>query len=513
MTAKRSPTSLAFRLNATLFFRQLRTLLWLDIVICALYAAGLFYYTETAAFTYLAEYRASAPAPSEVRGAGRNTGSGSAGANREREEGQILREDYDRVIYWTEEQPRVLYLFDEFGAYIPRKLLDELPDSIAGKEAGRWLYHGDWRLYRQDQTESLIYLIAIDSDGGWLVAETHLGSAVTIFVRCLMVILILEAITILNTSRRNSRSIKRTLKPLQELTASTQALTAMGGRLSPEALKRLTGALDSINVSHLDARLPLSGISNELKPLAEAINEMLSRIDEAYRAQIRFVSDASHELRTPIAVIQGYADILSRWGTEDPETMKESIAAIRQEAEDMKEMIEQLLFLARGESGFEGSEWKVVDLSALGAEVLRELDMIDEHHQFTAEITPSVTTEGDGGMLKQLMRILMDNSIKYTPAGGVILLRIESRGGKALVIVQDEGAGIPEAALPHIFDRFYRADESRTRETGGAGLGLSIARWIAQRHHGAIEVMSRENIGTRMTVTLPLRGAHPDGDN
>jgi signal transduction histidine kinase len=325
-----------------------------------------------------------------------------------------------------------------------------------------------------------------------------------VFSYCLTIILILEALSLLIALGRNGRSIKRTLKPLQALTASAQALTAKGGRLSPEALKRLTGALDSINVSHLDTGLPLAGISDELKPLAEAINEMLARIDEAYHSQVRFVSDASHELRTPIAVIQGYANLLTRWGTEDPETMRESIQAIRQEADAMKEMVEQLLFLARGDNDSMHLDWKEVDLSALAAEVLREIEIIDGSHCFSSTIAPAVTVDGDDGLLKQLMRILVDNSMKYTAPGGQILLRIEQRPGQAAIVVQDEGAGIPEEAMPHIFDRFFRADESRTRNTGGTGLGLSIAKWIAQRHNGLIEVVSRENIGTRMTVLLPI---------
>ena len=148
--------------------------------------------------------------------------------------------------------------------------------------------------------------------------------------------------------------------------------------------------------------------------------------------------------------------------------------------------------------------WNPVDLSSLGDEVLREVGMIDEGHRFTSDIQPSVVVMGDDGMLKQLMRILMDNSIKYTPAGGEISLRVGIKGAQATVVVQDEGVGIPETAISSIFDRFYRADESRTRGTGGTGLGLSIAKWIAQRHNGAIEVVSREQIGTRMTVLLPV---------
>ena len=516
MPEKRSKTSWAFHLNAILFFRQLRTMLWLDLVICALFAAGLFYYTETALYALLTEY-AQTGQPSASLGSGRNS------------DGMILYRDADKRVYRLTSEPRALYLPEDWADNLPPNLLRRLPAPWRSAQYGRLLYHSGQGAAvggapnapqrpflvgespddpKRDsfftQTEDLVYRLTLADGEGWLAAETRIGLPVSVFIRCMLVILILELLSLLTSMHRNSRSIHKTLKPLQELTVSARALTAKGGRLSPEALKRLTGALDSINAGHLDARLPLSGISDELKPLAGAINEMLARIDDAYREQIRFVSDASHELRTPIAVIQGYADILSRWGTEDPETMKESIAAIRQEATAMKEMVEQLLFLARGGNDLIHVEWKAVDLSALGAEVCREVEMIDEKHRFSAAITPMVITEGDDGMLKQLIRILVDNSIKYTPAGGQISLRVEERDGQAVIAVQDEGAGIPEEAMPYIFDRFYRADESRTRETGGAGLGLSIAKSIAQRHNGSIEVTSREGIGTRMEVLLPL---------
>lgn len=491
MAEKRSKTSLAFRLNAKLFLRQLRTLLALDFMILILFTAGFVYYKDAETVDLLLEYTAP---PSS--GAGRNRGD-KAAAEPSFVDGVLLRDSAGLALYWTDQKPDTFYLPEDIVKYLPQPM-----DTLyLGR---RLLFMDGSGQSPDDQIMSMVYELSMGYAGGWLVAETPIGLPVFIFSRCLIIILILEAISLLRTVRRNGRSINKTLQPLQELTATTQALTAIGGRLSPEALKRLTGALDSFNVSHLDARLPLTGISDELKPLAEAINEMLTRIDEAYRSQIQFVSDASHELRTPIAVIQGYADLLTRWGTEDPDTMKESIAAIRQEAASMKAMVEQLLFLARGDNAFTSDEWKAVDVSQLASEVFREVEMIDEGHRFTSGIAPGIMVRGNEGMLKQLMRILMDNSIKYTSAQGQISLRVEEREGQAAIVVQDEGVGIPPETIPRIFDRFYRADESRTRNTGGAGLGLSIAKWIAQRHDGLIEVTSREKIGTRMTVLLPL---------
>jgi signal transduction histidine kinase len=234
---------------------------------------------------------------------------------------------------------------------------------------------------------------------------------------------------------------------------------------------------------------------------------MLDRINEAYSSQLRFVSDASHELRTPIAVIQGYANMLNRWGKDDPATRQEAIDAITAESAAMKELIEQLLFLARGDNESMHVELENFDLTAVAAEVLRETEMIDRTHVFSAQWDGSAPIHADMGLIKQAMRILVDNSIKYTPAGGHIRLAVSAAGGEVRLSVQDEGQGIDAESLPHIFERFYRTDQSRARQTGGTGLGLAIAKWIVDRHGGHFEVISREGIGTRMTVVLPLAKA------
>ena len=529
MPKKRQNRSLAFHLKASLFFRQLLSSLWLDVVVCALFVFVLLFYAETTSYALIEQYALSInettinTANVELAGAGRRS---ATTEERNPTEANVFSFDLEAIstsapvsplgrfgqrVYWSNRQPQAIYLENKPRDHLPEAPYRFLPGHWSDATVDRWLLMEDTLVFPWNNPNmELAYLLSKPSGDGWIIAETHLGLPLTMFIYCLMVIMLIQLLSVLRSLKHNSRSINRILQPLQELAATAQALTAKSGPLSAESLGRLTGALDSINASHLDARLSLSDFSDEMKPLAEAINEMLTRIDEAYREQIRFVSDASHELRTPIAVIQGYADLLTRWGTEDPETMRESIAAIHQEANAMKEMVEQLLFLARGESDSMRLEWQPVDVSTLGSEVLREIEMIDQTHRFTSEIHPSVIVMGDDGMLKQLMRILMDNSIKYTPENGQISLRVGIREGHAVIAVQDEGVGIPEDAITNIFERFYRADASRTRETGGTGLGLSIAKWIAQRHLGSIEVTSRENIGTRMTIVLPLAGNAAD---
>ena len=224
---------------------------------------------------------------------------------------------------------------------------------------------------------------------------------------------------------------------------------------------------------------------------------------ESYRQQARFVSDASHELRTPIAVIKGYADLLDRWGKTDEKILEESIQAIKDESENMQHLVEQLLFLARGDSGRTPLNVSEFDLSDMMKEVWEESSMIDKDHDYKFESGGSVMVRGDISLIKQAARILIENASKYTPEGGEIVLKSLISDGHPAFSVQDSGIGISENDLQHIFERFYRADDSRSKQTGGSGLGLAIAKWIIERHGGRFEIISRKDIGTRITVILP----------
>ena len=328
-----------------------------------------------------------------------------------------------------------------------------------------------------------------------------------IFVFAARVLFICQLASLVTNLFKNAGSIKKVLRPIQELAATAAKLNQVE-RMSPEELKALAGKLDEINATHLDRRIDLPGTQKELKTLAQAINAMLDRINEAYRSQMRFVSDASHELRTPIAVIQGYAALLDRWGKDDPEALQESIHAIRSEAKAMEELVEQLLFLARGDNDTQPVKPVAFDLTALAGEVLREEEMIHQDRVFLPRWDEApIPVRADQGLIKQVMRILMDNSVKYSPPDGRIYLRVTTQEGYARVTVQDEGMGIAPQGIPHIFDRFYRTDQSRDRRTGGTGLGLSIAKWIVDRHGGWFEVVSREGVGTRISFLLPTAPA------
>jgi signal transduction histidine kinase len=335
---------------------------------------------------------------------------------------------------------------------------------------------------------------------------TRLSGAIRVFRAALIALSFCELCTLIDKSIKNSRLIRRTLDPISQLAQATRTINDAAKTLDPEKMAAIAGELDNINASRLDRRVHVDSAQKELQGLATAINDMLDRINEAYLAQIRFVFDASHELRTPIAVIQGYANLLDRWGKNDEKTLGESIAAIKDEAAGMKELVERLLFLARGDNNTITLSEETFDLAELADEIVAETRMIDPAHTFESATAPAIV-RADRALIKQTIRILVDNAQKYTDPGGVITLKTSCDGEDSKLSVSDDGIGIDADVLPRVFDRFVRADASRTRATGGSGLGLAIAKWIATRHGGHMEALSREGIGTRMTLVLPAATA------
>lgn len=284
-------------------------------------------------------------------------------------------------------------------------------------------------------------------------------------------------------------------------------ITAMIGSLTSRKMLRpidnMTRTARSISAGDLSMRLDPVDSHDELKDLAITFNEMLNRIQHSFEQQNVFVSDASHELRTPISVIQGYANLLQRWGTEEPNVLAESIGAIKSEADYMKELVEKLLFLAGTDKKKQQLESMPFPLHELIAEIVKESCLIDSDHQINSKSNELILLHGDRSLLKQALRIFMDNSRKFTPVGGSIELNSTLKGKTALITVKDNGIGIAAEDLPQIFHRFYKADKSRTREGSGAGLGLSIAKWIIEQHQGELKVESILGQGTSMIISLP----------
>ena len=319
-------------------------------------------------------------------------------------------------------------------------------------------------------------------------------------------LLIAEASICIGQSISGRKTARKLLRPLDRMAKAAQELgrSAAHPQSFPADAKihDLEDAIGRISPDRPDARLQTG--DQDLQGLEDAINAMLTRMHDSYRQQARFVSDASHELRTPIAVIQGYAGMLDRWGKQDEKILEESIGAIRSEADYMNHLIEQLLFLARGDTGRNRMDFKPVSLDALMQEVYDDFRLIDQSHDWRICASEGTACTGDWDMLKQCVRILADNAMKYTPENGLIQLKAYTGpDGNPRIQVQDSGIGISGEDAQHIFDRFYRSDPARSRSSGGTGLGLSIAAWIVERHGGHFDLISRQGVGTRMTVCLP----------
>ncbi len=280
--------------------------------------------------------------------------------------------------------------------------------------------------------------------------------------------------------------------------------------LSP--VEAVTSAAREMTDGDLSRRLPVAHRKDELGRLTETINALLSRLEaalvrreEALARQRSFVADASHELRTPLTSIRGYSKMLEGWGLEDPGTARESAATIRRESERMRSLVEGLLALARGDEGAPMHP-EPADLSAVADEVVQSArSAAGEKNVAVSCIPPEKGARAtfDGERIREAISILLDNAVKYTPEGGKVTVRTLEEGGWAKVEVADTGVGVPEEKIPLIFERFYRADPARGG--GGAGLGLPIARQIAEAHGGSIDVQSEPDVGSTFTLLLPKK--------
>lgn len=290
-------------------------------------------------------------------------------------------------------------------------------------------------------------------------------------------------------------------------TAVFVAASALSVKTMLSPVRKMISKMDEITGEDMSARLDPLGTRDELAELGERINGMLDGIEESFRRQSNFISDASHELRTPIAVIRGYSDLLSRWGKTDESVLDESIEAIRAEAANMKTIVDRLLYLAK--LGDFKLQIKRFDLAEAVSDVVSAYQLTVTDKEITSEINGDIPVRADRSLAVEMIRIITDNAIKYTPAGGRIHITAKrAEDGGALVSVADNGIGISEEDLPHIFDRFYRCDKARERKAGSTGLGLAIAKSIAEMTGGNITAKSMLGKGSEFTVYFP-----PDEEN
>lgn len=297
-----------------------------------------------------------------------------------------------------------------------------------------------------------------------------------------MVLLYLVIVTLI--IRKGKRSDVKLFEPVRIMSATANRLT--------------------VNNLHSE-RLNVEGTKNELKDLATVINAMLDRIETSYESQKQFVSDASHELRTPISVIQGYANMLNRWGSSNEEVLQESIEAIQNEARSMQDLVEKLLYLSRHDKKTLKLNKKRFNMKPVVEDMVKETKLVAINRIINSPILEDVTVYGDKQALKQAIRIFIDNAVKYTRDGDEITILCQQVNGDCVITVQDTGIGMTKNDVDHIFNRFYRSDYVRNQNISGHGLGLSLAKLIILAHTGKIKIRSQFKKGSTFVITIPKR--------
>lgn len=269
-------------------------------------------------------------------------------------------------------------------------------------------------------------------------------------------------------------------------------------------IREMSEAAGRLTVNNLGSeRLNVEGTKDELKELAVVINDMLDRMDVSYESQKQFVSDASHELRTPIAVIQGYVNMLNRWGAKDPDILAESIDALKNEAEAMQDLVEKLLFLSRHDKKTLKLKKKKFNAAPLIEEIFKETQMVAKERIVECPAMEDVYLYGDKQSIKQAVRVFIDNAVKYSKEGDKVIVSCRNQNGDCVIEVADTGIGMKKRDLDNIFNRFYRADDVRNKKIDGHGLGLSIAKLIITAHAGRIKIRTQYTKGTSFKITFP----------
>ena len=260
----------------------------------------------------------------------------------------------------------------------------------------------------------------------------------------------------------------------------------------------------SISTDDLSKRIEIPKEEDELQNLTLIINEMLDRLETSFENQTKFVSDASHELRTPLAIIKGYAEIIRKRGTADIDIFVESIDSIISETDNMRNLIQKLLFLAKGEITKINTKFIDIDANEMVHQIHSDTVVSTKTHNFHLEMGENYKIKGDETLLQQAIRALIENAAKYSEPNTNIYIKSFIKDGFGWISIQDEGVGISDEDAKRIFDRFYRVDLSRTKATGGTGLGLAIVKRIVEIHNGRIEINSEMNKGTEISIVLPI---------
>lgn len=277
-------------------------------------------------------------------------------------------------------------------------------------------------------------------------------------------------------------------------------------KLSLKGIQNMAESAEAISYENLSTRLELSGSGDEFDYLATTLNQMIDRIQTVAESQKKFISNASHELRTPIAVIKGYAQLLTRWGTENQEILKESAEAINKEVESIEALLQDLLMLSRIDSKLQDLKVDKINILPIIKDTLKDNKILYPNRNFSIldNSTQDPIILGDQWLIKGLFRIFTENAVNYSPPETPINYTLLEEEESLNLFIIDHGNGIPDDQKEKVFQRFYRMDESRTRNRGGSGLGLAIAKRVIELHKGTVSILDTPKGGTTIKLSLPL---------
>lgn len=397
-------------------------------------------------------------------------------------------ETNERFIRITREDGSILYLASS-------------PRDWAPNWGGVAPYRGQkernsWRVETtQGGRRLLIAAVPIKSDQGkeYLVeVGASLGPTEAVLQRLVFLLALALAVTVLVAMLGGYFLVRRSLAPVE----------------------RIANSAEQITLHNLRDRLPVAETGDELQRLSLSLNNMIARLDDAFQHNRRFIADASHELRTPLTIMRGELESIVERTGHSPE-VQETAASILEEVERLARIVDGLFAMSRLDAGEAQKECVPFDLADLATSTADQMYLLaeDKNISISTDSPGRVVVEGDRARMKQVVVNLLDNAIKYTPSGGSIRISVKAGGGKALLEVEDNGVGIPAEAHPHIFERFFRVDKARSREMGGAGLGLSIVKSICTAHGGRVDFTSAEGRGSSFKVELPLTGAGSGNDH
>lgn len=394
------------------------------------------------------------------------------------------------VMHWTDAEIWIHYLRTDGHELQPSLNARDRPSLFTKLPPGAESAYVDGR----DGAERLRgYILHVYRDAtpvGYVEAGTSLASIDQLNVRFAVLLVAISVGGLLLTAGAGWAIAAGALRPVSTIIAAAREITG---------------------TRSFARRVPAAARRDELGTLTDTLNNMLASLEAAYAVQRRFVDDAAHELRAPITTIQGNLALLREPAALPPDEYAAVLADLQSEVQRLARLVNGLLALARADAGQAGRV-EVVELDAVLTTTYHRLLGLNPVAKLGIRALEPLCVRGDRDRLLQLALALGENAVRYTPAGGQVDLGLARDGESALLTVRDTGVGIPPADLPFVFDRFYRGDAARDLHREGTGLGLPIARWIVEMHHGTLAVESRPGAGTTFTVRLPLVSCAPPPD-